>query len=225
MDLYQTERWHSDTLTYSLPLKNPGKYVLILKFSEVYFTGPDEKVFDIAIGKKIVIKDLDIFSKVGKAAAHDEFAEFELKNDKIYLGKTEAPGAYDAKSKQLKIKFLKGSKDNPKINAILIYRGDVRDTDFAEKKKKLEEINRKKLQEAKKSLLIEKRHHPDEIYDEDAVLNEDDNVLLKEEPGILSLFFTVNGMYILLSLAVFLLLNNGLDVFEPRSKRNKIKSD
>ena len=37
--LYQTERWSSETLTYSIPLKPNinGKYVLVLKFSEVYF--------------------------------------------------------------------------------------------------------------------------------------------------------------------------------------------
>ena len=52
MELYQTERWHSDTLTYTIPLKESGKFVLILKFSEVYFGSPNEKVFDVALGKK-----------------------------------------------------------------------------------------------------------------------------------------------------------------------------
>ena len=43
--LYQTERWSSETLTYSLPLKPNinGNYVLILKFSEVYFNHKGEK--------------------------------------------------------------------------------------------------------------------------------------------------------------------------------------
>jgi len=224
MELYQTERWHSDTLTYSIPLKEPGKYVLILKFSEVYFTSPDEKVFDVALGKKIIIKNLDIFYTVGKASAHDEYAEIELKDNKIFLGKIEAPGAYDSNSKQLKIKFLKGSRDNPKINAILLYKGDVNDTDFAERKKKLDEANRKKLQEAKKVILIEKRHHPDEIYDEDAILNQEDNLLLKDEPGIFNIFFTVYGGYILISLSIFLLLNYILESNERNLKIVKIKT-
>ena len=58
--LYQTERWSSKTLTYSLPLKSNinGKYVLILKFSEVYFNMKGEKVFNVALGKENVIKNL-----------------------------------------------------------------------------------------------------------------------------------------------------------------------
>lgn len=65
-------------------MKQPGKYVLILKFSEVYFNSAGEKIFDINIGKLNVIKELDIYSKVGKATAYDEYIEFEFKNGKIY---------------------------------------------------------------------------------------------------------------------------------------------
>ncbi len=224
MDIYQTERWHSDTLTYSLPLKEVGKYVLILKFSEVYFSLPNEKVFDIALGKKIMIKDLDIFAKVGKATAHDEYIEFEVKDDKVYVNKAEVPGAYDSKSKVLKLRFLKGSKDNPKINAIVVYKGNVLDTEFAEKKKKLDEENRKKLHEAKKVYLIEKRHNPEEVYDEDAALNEDDSVLVNDEQSIFNIFFTIHGAYILVSMGVFLVLNYALESFETNDRR-KIKVD
>jgi hypothetical protein len=224
MEVYQTERWHSDTLTYSLPLKQSGKYVLILKFSEVYFNMPNEKVFDIALGKKIIIKDLDIYAKVGKASAHDEFIEFEIKDDKVFVNKIEAPGAYDSKSKYLKLKFLKGSKDNPKINAIIVYHGDILDTDFAEKKRKLDEENRKKLQEAKKAYLIEKRHNPEEIYDEDSALYEDESVFVNEEISMLNIFFTIHGAYILISLGVFLVLNYFLEGLEKNS-RSKIKID
>ncbi len=125
MDLYQTERWHSDTFTYSVPLKESGKYIIILKFSEVYFNNPGEKVFDVALGRKTVLKDIDIFASVGKASAHDEYIEFELKDDVVYVNGSEARGAYEPKNKLLKVKFVKGSKDNPKINAILIFKGDI----------------------------------------------------------------------------------------------------
>ena len=66
-------------------MKYQGKFVVILKFSEVYFNNADEKVFDIAIGKKIVSKNLDVFAKVGKAAAHDEYIECELTEDKVLI--------------------------------------------------------------------------------------------------------------------------------------------
>lgn len=81
-ELYQTERWADRDLVYSIPFDvEEGKYVVILKFSEVYFTQAGEKVFDIAIGSKMVIKNLDIFDNVGKAKAHDEYIEFEIKKD------------------------------------------------------------------------------------------------------------------------------------------------
>lgn len=85
MELYQSERWSKTTLTYSLPVKGDGTYVLVLKFSEVYFGKSNEKVFDVALGKKIVIKDLDIFDLVGKATAHDEYIEFEIKSNKVLI--------------------------------------------------------------------------------------------------------------------------------------------
>jgi hypothetical protein len=84
--LYQTERWASEDFTYKIPFTSgPGKYVLILKFSEVYFNSAGEKVFDIALGGETILKGVDIYSKVGKASAYDEYIEFELKNNKIYL--------------------------------------------------------------------------------------------------------------------------------------------
>lgn len=57
---------------------------MILKFSEVYFNSAGEKIFDVNLGEENVVKDLDIFGKVGKAAAYDEYVEFEFKDGKIY---------------------------------------------------------------------------------------------------------------------------------------------
>lgn len=87
-ELYQTERWADGDLTYSIPFDAlPGKYIVILKFSEVYFSSVDEKVFDIALGSKIIINDLDIYERVGKAKAHDEYIEFSINDDKklVYI--------------------------------------------------------------------------------------------------------------------------------------------
>lgn len=125
MELYQTERWHSETFTYSLPISEPGKYVIILKFSEVYFNNPHEKVFDVALGKKIVVSNLDVFSMAGKASAHDEYVQMELRDDKVYVNGVEAINAYEPKNRLLKLRFVKGERDNPKINAILVYKGDI----------------------------------------------------------------------------------------------------
>lgn len=81
-ELYQTERWADRDLIYTIPFDvEPGTYVIVFKFSEVYFSQANEKIFDIALGSKIVVKNLDIFEQVGKAKAHDEFVEFEIKQD------------------------------------------------------------------------------------------------------------------------------------------------
>ncbi len=44
MMLYQTERYHTSSFSYDVPINSDGEYVLILKFAEVYFTYPGGKV-------------------------------------------------------------------------------------------------------------------------------------------------------------------------------------
>lgn len=81
-ELYQTERWADGDLTYILPFNaDKGKIIVILKFSEVYFSAPEQKVFDFAIGNEIILEDIDIFDRVGKAKAYDEYIELEFKDD------------------------------------------------------------------------------------------------------------------------------------------------
>lgn len=77
--LYQTERYHTNTFGYDIPLNTDGDYVLVLKFCEVYFNAPDQKVFDIVLnGDHTIVSDLDIFDKVGKGVAHDEYIPFRI---------------------------------------------------------------------------------------------------------------------------------------------------
>lgn len=42
--LYQTERYHFSNFGYTIPIRENGDYVLVLKFCEVYFQGPRLKV-------------------------------------------------------------------------------------------------------------------------------------------------------------------------------------
>jgi hypothetical protein len=44
MILYQTERYDTNTFGYNIPIKQDGDYVLVMKFSEVWFTSPGQKV-------------------------------------------------------------------------------------------------------------------------------------------------------------------------------------
>lgn len=85
--LYQTERYHTNTFGYDIPLNIDGEYVLVLKFCEVYFNAPDQKVFDVVLnGDHTIVSDLDIFDRVGRGAAHDEYVAFKIvKGKKIIL--------------------------------------------------------------------------------------------------------------------------------------------
>jgi hypothetical protein len=81
------------------------------------------------------------------------------------------------------------------------------------------------LQEGKRKLLLELRHSPDEELDEEAAMNsEDDRIIEKDEPSILSIFFTIQGAYIILSFIVFLAINYALDVMDSKPKGKKIKT-
>jgi len=42
--LYQTERYNTQSFTYDVPISREGDYVLVLKFCEVWFTQPNQKV-------------------------------------------------------------------------------------------------------------------------------------------------------------------------------------
>jgi len=42
--LYQTERYHTQSFTYEVPISRDGDYVLVMKFCEVWFTQPNQKV-------------------------------------------------------------------------------------------------------------------------------------------------------------------------------------
>ena len=43
--LYQTERYHYRDFSYDVPVRSDGNYFVVLKFAEVYFQRPNEKVF------------------------------------------------------------------------------------------------------------------------------------------------------------------------------------
>jgi len=120
--LYQTERYHSNTFGYDLPVAGDGEYVLVLKFCEVYFNAANQKVFDVVLnGDHTVVSDLDIFAVVGRGTAHDEYVYFSISRGKLYYKEEES----EIRGGKVRIEFIKGYRDNPKINAIALIKGDV----------------------------------------------------------------------------------------------------
>ena len=150
-EIYQTERWSTEDLVYNLPLKKDGKYVLVLKFSEVYFNNKGEKIFDFKIGDETILDTIDMYEKVGKNNAYDEFIEFELKNNKIFVEGKEANNGYDSDNQKIKLTFVKKEADNPKINALLIVKGTLKDTDYEEYQRGHELLEKQKQELEKKN--------------------------------------------------------------------------
>ena len=194
-EIYQTERWSTEDLVYNLPLKKDGKYVLVLKFSEVYFSNKGEKIFDFKIGDETILEHIDIYDKVGKFIAYDEFIEFELKNNKIFVEGKEANNGYDSDSKKMKLTFVKKDADNPKINALLIVRGSLKDTDYDEYQRGYELLEKQKQELEKKNREFQKKTILDfEDFEDDFT---DDGKKYRVSNGIFSgqsLFLTLIGI-------------------------------
>lgn len=118
--IYQTERYHTSTFGYEIPLAGDGDYVLILKFSEVYFNSPNSKVFDVVLNADHkIISDLDIFANVGKGVAHDEYVYFSVSRNRMYYKEEES----EIRGGKVRVEFIKGYRDNPKINGIVLIKG------------------------------------------------------------------------------------------------------
>lgn len=121
--LYQTERYHTGSFSYTLPIKVDGDYVIVMKFSEVWFNEPNQKVFNVMLNDKhIVVNNLDLFAVAGLGVAHDEIVPFSIKKGNLLVH--DESSEFDG---TLKIGFIKLDRDNPKVNAIYIIRGHVDD--------------------------------------------------------------------------------------------------
>lgn len=173
---YQTERWSENDFTYTLPISE-GKHTIVLKFSEVYFNSASEKIFDVNIGNKKIISQIDIFSKVGKSTAYDEFIEVEIKNKKAYYRGKAIENGYDAEKESLILIFKKGERDNPKINGILVVKGGIENTDYEAFKDQLEDMERVKMEKERTQREIKKRnnlHYDFEEFEDDFVDTDED---------------------------------------------------
>ncbi|CAF0783730.1 unnamed protein product [Adineta steineri] len=122
MVLYQTERYDLQKFSYEIDLNDDGDYVLWMKFAEVWFNGPNMKVFQILLNDEhSVLDEFDIFSKAGRATAHDEYIPFQIKNGRLVVKSRSS-----SYSGNLKITFQKlDHRDNPKVNALIIWKGTV----------------------------------------------------------------------------------------------------
>lgn len=120
--LYQTERYDTRSFGYDIPIAGDGDYALVLKFCEVYFNEPYQKVFDVMLNGHTVVKKLDIFDEVGKGVAHDEIVYFTVSRGSLYFKEEES----DIRSNRVRVEFIKSKRDNPKINAFVLFKDDLK---------------------------------------------------------------------------------------------------
>lgn len=121
--LYQTERYHTDSFYYNIPYDGDGDYTLVLKFAEVYFNAVGMKVFHVVLNSAHrIIDHLDIFREVGKGIAHDEIVHFSIANNVLYYA-NDASRIENDRSNSIRVDFVKTKDDNPKINAIVLFKG------------------------------------------------------------------------------------------------------
>lgn len=216
-ELYQTERYAESDFSYTLPLEEQGNYVLILKFSEVWFSGEQEKLFNVKIGDITVVNLLDIFAQVGKFAAYDEFIQFKFENGKVLINNLEAKGAY--KNGKLKVDFMKTDFDNPKINAIVLFKGKIEETDYLSQKKFIESIKRrdeeKLIREAR-----EFRKDPvfEDLEDFEDLSLQPEVIAIEENQSLFAVLSTVPALVI-----ISLLLVLGVAACLPSKSNSQVK--
>ena len=93
-----------------------------------------------------IASDLDVFERVGRGVAHDEYIEFDVKDGKIlYEGEESEISAGKIRVEFIKVVFLcqiilmhswrrffffQSYRDNPKVNAIIVIKGAINGKNF-----------------------------------------------------------------------------------------------
>jgi hypothetical protein len=98
--LYLSERYGAMTYTFTVPA---GTYNVTLKFAEIFYTNPGERIFNVAINGTTVLPNFDIVAQAGGGMKA--------------LDKTFPATAVAGK---ITIQFTTGSVDLPKISGIQI---------------------------------------------------------------------------------------------------------
>ncbi|XP_030382930.1 malectin-A [Scaptodrosophila lebanonensis] len=180
--LYRTERYHTTTFGYDFPTDGDGDYALIMKFCEVYFDAPNRKVFDVVLNRKhTVVRQLDIYNQVGRGTAHDEIIYFKISNGRLQYKHEES----DVRNGRLRLEFIKGALDNPKINAFALLKGDfeslprLQNVEVADEKDAVGQVNEP---EVRKPVPQQQHVEPSARYDDFDYGEDADELLDDEEP-------------------------------------------
>lgn len=90
--VYQTTRWNTGGFTYTFTVPN-GSYAVNLKFAEIYYTQPGQRVFNVMINGKPALSNFDIMAHAGAAnAAADRLFTVGTTNGQIVIQFTPVTG-------------------------------------------------------------------------------------------------------------------------------------
>lgn len=80
------------------------------------------QVFDVVLNRQHeIVSNLDIFAQVGRGTAHDEYVFFTVSRGKLHY----KDQVSEIRNNVIRLEFIKGSYDNPKINAFALFKGDI----------------------------------------------------------------------------------------------------
>ncbi|KAH7649231.1 transmembrane protein [Cryptosporidium bovis] len=196
--VYRTERYTMEkSLQYMIKLEklNPGKFTIVLKFSEIHFREVGRKTFSISIGNVLFKQKLDIFKEVGYGVPLEEYIECEYDGNKITLDGTEVTQGF-SKDEMLLIVALFKQEDNPKINAIVVYQNPVTQVPKIERPKPIISIEEVLLRINKEGQKLNIIDNPIYIINEPAINKIDLSVI----ESIINISTTIPG---LITLTIF----------------------
>ncbi|KAH8740866.1 transmembrane protein [Cryptosporidium ryanae] len=198
--VYHTERYTMEkSLQYMVKLENlnPGKFTIVLKFSEIHFREVGKKTFSISIGNVLFKQKLDIFKEVGYGVPLEEYVECEYDGNKITLNGIEVTQGFSKKEMLLIVALFK-QEDNPKINAIVVYQGPASQVPKIEKPQptiSIEDILMKINKEGQKPNIMD---NPVYVINEPAVKK----INLSVTESVINISTTIPGLAILTVLSI-----------------------
>ncbi|CAK85615.1 unnamed protein product (macronuclear) [Paramecium tetraurelia] len=134
--LYLTQR-QGQSFAYTIPIGNDipenQTYVLVLKFAELFYEESNSRIFNVMLGKMMILQNIDIFQLVGTFTAHTEYIEFIIDEGTVYYQGEICIGALNSRN-ELIVGFS-ASQDQATIAALFLFKGPLKDTDFEDKER------------------------------------------------------------------------------------------
>eukprot|EP01016_Furgasonia_blochmanni_P013256 TRINITY_DN1672_c0_g1_i1.p1 TRINITY_DN1672_c0_g1~~TRINITY_DN1672_c0_g1_i1.p1 ORF type:complete len:407 (+),score=110.43 TRINITY_DN1672_c0_g1_i1:142-1362(+) len=202
--VYLTERHADESFSYDIPVDAQGTYVLILQFAELYFDHPGQRKINIKFGDDVVVRNLDIVEQVGKFAAYEEYIQFELKEKEIWVNGKICNNAYNYRTQRLKLTFEKTEFDLPKVDGILLFEGELSETDYKPVAERIAEWQRQQDEEERIREIERRREErsagQSPAYEPDVPASRQSRGvigILTSGPGLAVLAFVAIGIFLL----------------------------